>query len=114
MAVENVHVIRRLFIFYGLSLYCINATKGGTMFAKFELKYDAGEARLRGILKGTFHLVENTTSPFLHLIFSLSQAALLVKRSKAKNQGRSEREEITSREKRNTQEQRDNCTRKKS
>jgi hypothetical protein len=52
------------------------------MFAKFKLKYDAGEVRSRGILKGTHHLVGNTTSSFLHLIFSLSQAAPLVERSK--------------------------------
>lgn len=37
---------RRLLL-YDLSLLCINATKGGTVFAKFELKYEAGEARDR-------------------------------------------------------------------
>jgi len=83
---RTVRVIRRLLL-YGLSLFCINATKGGTMFAKFKLKYDAGEVRSRGILKGTHHLVGNTTSSFLHLIFSLPQAAPLVERGKTVSQG---------------------------
>lgn len=58
-------VIRRL-LFYGRSLLCINAIRGGTVFTKFKVKYGA---RDRGVLKGTFHLVGNTTSLFLRLIF---------------------------------------------
>lgn len=67
------------------------------MFAKFELKYGRGRCD-RGILKGSFHLVGNTTSLFpLCLIFFLSQSAVHQTRTACRSGEEEERKSHTER-----------------